>query len=91
MIFQLPNGKIIHLTVEEYLTLTDEDIQYLTSVNIGSDTPNNPFHGSVIKNPRIRKEKSYDDCLDYTPDDDDNLNPPNNNINLDDLVDPDTL
>jgi hypothetical protein len=91
MILQLSNGKIIHLTVEEYLSLSDEDIQYLNSVNVGNETPNNPFHGSVIKNPRIREEKSYDDYLDYTPDDEDNLTPPNNNINIDDLIDPDTL
>ena len=91
MIYQLPNGKIVHLTIEEYLDLTEEDIQYLTSVNIGSNTPNNPFHGSIIKNPRTKEDKPSDYSIDYTPDNDDDLTPPSNHINFDDLIDPDTI
>ena len=35
MYFQLPNGKVINITVEEYLCLTDEDIQTLIALNYG--------------------------------------------------------
>jgi hypothetical protein len=90
MIFQLPNGKIVHLTIEEYLDLTEEDIQYLTSVNIGSNTPNNPFHGSVIKNPNSRPSKPFDKSIDFNSDDDE-VKPSDSQINLDDLIDPDSL
>ena len=29
MIYQLPTGKIVYLSLEEYLNLTHEDVQYL--------------------------------------------------------------
>ena len=35
MLYQLPNGKIIFLTIEQFLDLTDEDIQYMISVDFG--------------------------------------------------------
>ena len=36
MIYQLPNGKIINITIEQYLELSDEDIQYLVSIDYGN-------------------------------------------------------
>ena len=33
MLYQLPNGKVIHLTVEQYLDLTDLDIQHLIALD----------------------------------------------------------
>ena len=35
MLYQLPNGKVVFLTIEEYLDLTDEDIQYLMALDFG--------------------------------------------------------
>jgi len=52
MNYQLPNGKVIYLTVEEYLDLTDEDIQYLISIDYG-DTIVNPFSGSAVDTKKI--------------------------------------
>lgn len=49
MLYQLPNGKVIHLTVEEYLDLTDEDIQYLMSIDYG-EYVRDPFKGSAVEN-----------------------------------------
>lgn len=67
MLYQLPNGKTIYLSIEEYLNLTDADIQYLVSCNFG-ETIVNPFSGSAIKS--NSKEKVYD-FSDY-PDEDNN-------------------
>lgn len=39
MYYQLPNGKTVYLSVEEYLSLTDADIQYLISINAGEYIP----------------------------------------------------
>ena len=48
MIYQLPNGKVIHLSIEEYLSLTEEDIQYLISLDYGEHI-RDPFSGSAVK------------------------------------------
>jgi hypothetical protein len=57
MLYQLPNGKVIHLSIEEYLDLTDLDIQYLMSIDYG-DTVLDPFSGSAINS--NAKEIYYD-------------------------------
>lgn len=35
MLYQLPNGKVVNISVEDYLNLTDEDIQALIALNFG--------------------------------------------------------
>lgn len=65
MLYQLPNGKVIYITIEQYLELTDEDIMYMVSIGHGEHT-SNPFTDSaVVEN---TKEKIYD--FDYLPCDD---------------------
>jgi hypothetical protein len=65
MLYQLPNGRTVYLSIEEFLNLTDADIQYLVACNYG-DTIVNPFAGSAIKS--NSKEKVYD-FSDYQNDD----------------------
>ena len=64
MLYQLPNGKVIYLTVEQFLELTDQDIQYMMSINFGEHIIN-PFTDSAIT--KHEKEKTYD--FDYLSDD----------------------
>jgi len=47
ILYQLPNGKVIRLTIDEYIDLTDEDISYLVSIDYGEVT-SNPWTGSVL-------------------------------------------
>ncbi len=47
MNYQLPNGKVIYISIEEYLSLTDEDIQHLIALDYG-DVITNPFSGSAV-------------------------------------------
>ena len=94
MIYQLPNGKVIHLSVEEFLDLTDQDIQYMMSINAG-DHVSSPFYNSAIKNPGGRSSSpDYDNDIDYSPDDEDKShgdNPGGEEILLDEFPDfPDT-
>jgi hypothetical protein len=57
LIYQLPTGKIIYLSLEEFLDLTDQDIQYLISVNAGHYSPvRNPFMGSAIEQRPVKEE-----------------------------------
>ena len=69
MQYQLPNGKVVHLSIEEYLDLTDEDIQYLMSIDYGEHI-RDPFTGSAVEN--NTRDKYYD--FDFLNQDDDELN-----------------
>jgi hypothetical protein len=43
MIYQLPNGRIVKISIETYLRMTDEDLKYLNEINIGSSGNEDPF------------------------------------------------
>lgn len=47
MIINLPNGKTIEVPLEVYLRMTDDDFEYLLSLNSGDDI-HNPFISSVL-------------------------------------------
>lgn len=68
MYYQLPNGKVVQMSVEEYLNLTTRDIQYLLSINAGDYVPN-PWSGSVIS----KLKKQNEDFLEDEEIDDDNI------------------
>lgn len=48
MILQLTTGRFIEISVEQYLDMTDLDLQYLNSLGSSytKDNPN-PFYGSL--------------------------------------------
>jgi hypothetical protein len=48
MLVQLPNGKTIEMSFEEWDSLTDNDFQYYMSTNQGEEIQD-PFFGSVLK------------------------------------------
>jgi hypothetical protein len=81
MLYQLPNGKVINISIDQFLDMTDQDIQYFMSVN-GGDYCSNPFTESAcIDN---AKEKYYD--FEFLPTDDlDDI--PDNNIPFDYIID----
>lgn len=66
MLYQLPNGKVILITIEQFLELTDQDIQYLMSIDYGEHLINPFSESAVVQN---TKEKVYD--FDYLSDDED--------------------
>jgi hypothetical protein len=72
MLFNLPNGKTIYLTTEEYLAMTDEDFQDLVASGYG-EMPNNPFYGSAIRKPGRPEPETEDyyerDGLDFEVED----------------------
>lgn len=66
--YQLPTGKYVYLTMEEFLDMTDQDLQALIAHNVG-EYPSSYWDGSVIK----RKSKSSFDVyneIDYEPESD---------------------
>jgi hypothetical protein len=69
MLYQLPNGKVVNLSLEEFLKLTDLDVQYLMSLDFGEHIID-PFTGSAVD--KNCKEKYYD--FDYLSDDESDIN-----------------
>jgi len=58
MLYQLPNGKVIEISTEQYFEMTDEELEYLIAYNYG-DIQENPWFGSVL----IKQDKPDDIVL----------------------------
>lgn len=57
------------MTVEQYLDMTDEDIEFMVAYNLGNHATT-PFYNSVIKSPRLKPDKetsTVDKSIDFTP------------------------
>lgn len=39
MLYQLPNGKVLHLSIDEYLSISDDELNYLVQNGKGEDPP----------------------------------------------------
>ena len=83
MLYQLPSGKVVQLSIEEYLVLTDLDIQFLVSIDYGEHIID-PFIGSAVE--KNSKNKFID--TDFLPLEDYDLNDiPSDDILFDDIID----
>lgn len=47
MLYQLPNGKVIEMTIEQFVEMSDEELEYLIAYNYG-DVFENPWIGSIL-------------------------------------------
>jgi hypothetical protein len=68
MLYQLPNGKCIELSLEQYLRMSDEELSGLIGMNIGN-VINDPFAISVLKYgpARVEEEEITDDFAEEEP------------------------
>lgn len=48
MLYQLPNGKVIEISTEQYIEMSDEELEYLIAYNYG-EVMENPWFGSVLQ------------------------------------------
>jgi hypothetical protein len=66
MLYQLPSGKVIYLSIEEFLSMSDLDIHELTNSGYGME----PSYGNHFEK-RSKKDsladKKEEPSLDYTP------------------------
>ena len=69
MNYQLPNGKVIYISIEEYLSLTDADIQHLIALDYG-DVVTNPFSGSAVDTKKKAESSEPKEFLDIGNDGD---------------------
>ena len=56
MQYQLPNGRVINITIEQYLSMSDNDIQYMICTNAG-ESIHNPFTGSALDENTTEKQE----------------------------------
>jgi hypothetical protein len=56
MLYQLPNGKCVELSVEQYLRMSDEELNLYVAYNIGEEV-NDPFALSVLKHGPIHEKE----------------------------------
>jgi hypothetical protein len=70
MLYQLPNGKVIEISTEQYLDMSDEDFEYLVAFNYG-EVQENPWFGSVLSKKDTSEDKpnAVNELID-TPEDD---------------------
>ena len=63
MIYQLPNGKVLYISLEEYLSLTDDELKEVTQVYIGDEPSNKSFN-------KTTERESINRDIDYSQEDD---------------------
>lgn len=68
MIYQLKNGQTIYISLEEYLTLTDEELDWLSRTNAGSDVESSMLYNRASYREKNRK---YSVDIDYDLESDD--------------------
>lgn len=69
MLYQLPNGRTVYLTVEEFLDLTKEEEQYLISIGYG-EVITDPWYASHLSKGEIKNTDNEDDLdITYTEED----------------------
>jgi hypothetical protein len=64
MLYQLPTGKVIEISTEQFLDMSDEELEYLIAYNYG-DVLENPWFGSVLNS---RESANQEETPDITPD-----------------------
>ena len=72
MNYQLPNGKVIYISIDEYLSMTDEDIQYFIASDFG-ETVINPFSGSAVDTKKKPLKEPEDNLIGFNDDDNDDF------------------
>lgn len=72
MIYQLPSGKIIYITTEQYLSMSDEELDALSSQGYG-EYARSPWTGSAISHRKKKTQEDQEDLdssIDYTEESD---------------------
>tara|TARA_R100001163_G_C5050480_1_gene187359 strand:- start:1369 stop:1638 length:270 start_codon:yes stop_codon:yes gene_type:complete len=68
MIYQLPNGRIIEMTLEQYLDLTDEELKDLNGLDSSySSNIKDPFYKSALKKASKEKKEKPEVPEEYEP------------------------
>lgn len=66
MLYQLPSGKVIYLSIEEYLSLSDLELHQLVHSGLGDEPP----HPTKMHKYKQEKEDTEEQGVDMTSTDD---------------------
>lgn len=70
LLYQLPNGKVIEISTQQFIDMTDEELEYLIAYNYG-EVQENPWFGSIlIKQYKDEPAENFPADLTEIPDDD---------------------
>lgn len=68
MLYQLPNGKVIKISFEDFLAMTDDDIQFCISKNYGEVVHSPWFDSQLVKGKKEKQtENEEDNTIDFEP------------------------
>jgi len=84
MLFQLPNGKTIEISIEDYLDMTDADVEKLMKANIGKNITS-PWKKSAIR--KDEESRRFINEIDYEYEDESEITPSNNISPIEDDAD----
>jgi hypothetical protein len=62
MLYQLPNGKVIEMSTEQYFDMSDEELDYLVAYNYG-EVLENPWFGSILSKADNSKLEDIPDTI----------------------------
>lgn len=65
MLYQLPNGRVIEISTEQFFQMSDDELEYLIAYNFG-DIVEDPWFGSVIH--KTSRPSVEDDTPEVLPD-----------------------
>ena len=68
MLYQLPNGRVLYLSIEEYLAISDEELMYLSATQVGEIPPPQFFFNPDVTPTPDSTTRTGQDEMDYTPD-----------------------
>ena len=74
MIYQLPSGKIIHLSINVFLSLSDDELNQLDHTVNGMDAPTKMHYGSQSEKESLTIDEPPDKTLDYKDDNSEGFN-----------------
>lgn len=72
MLYTLVTGRTISISVEQFLSMTDEEEQYLVSLNYG-DVIHSPFFRSAINDNKQKLDNEDDTEIDFVEESDELL------------------
>lgn len=58
MVYQLSSGRTIEISVEQYLDMSDEELNYLNTYGVG-ESIEDPWHGSVLSRKSFIEDEDY--------------------------------
>jgi len=64
MFYQLPNGKVIEISTEQFVEMSDEELEYLIAYNYGEHMEN-PWYGSILNK---QSDINLDETIEIVPD-----------------------